>query len=214
MRVFGLDRFVVLLLSATHFQKSGHAWLIRRCFSFSQCFRAGVFSSLSRPLPAPFDSPISSPLREVLTWRFREQIACPKKTPALQAVPKGTMGYDQYTVSDDCSCRTYFCCFPLALANTFPWPFVPILSAWSLGVLGSVNPGLYRELWRHREILAEILVLSPALSQTSRGQRGKRERLGTRLQFFQSSLKNSELKTTHNAFRDCRAHFFRQPFSK
>ena len=38
------------------------------------------------------------------------------------------MGYDQYTVPDDCSCRTYFCCFPLALENTLPWPFVPILS--------------------------------------------------------------------------------------
>ena len=38
------------------------------------------------------------------------------------------MGYDQYTVPDDCSCRTYFYCFPLALVNTFPWPFVPILS--------------------------------------------------------------------------------------
>ena len=36
--------------------------------------------------------------------------------------PKGNMGYDQYTVPDDCSCRTYFCCFLLA------WPFVPILS--------------------------------------------------------------------------------------
>ena len=32
--------------------------------------------------------------------------------------------------------------------------------------------------------------------------------------FFQVSLKNSELKTTHNTFRDCREHFFRQPFSK
>ena len=31
---------------------------------------------------------------------------------------------------------------------------------------------------------------------------------------FQISLKNSELKTTHNTFRDCRVHFFRQPFSK
>ena len=66
------------------------------------------------------------------------------------------MGYDRYTVAGDCSCRTYFCCFPLALTNTFPWPF----------------------------------------------------------QFFQISLKNSELKTTHNAFRDCRVYFFRQPFSK
>ena len=26
--------------------------------------------------------------------------------------------------------------------------------------------------------------------------------------------KNNALKTTHNAFRDCRVHFFRQPFSK
>ena len=38
------------------------------------------------------------------------------------------IGYDQYTVPDACSCRTYFCCFPLALANTFSWPLVPILS--------------------------------------------------------------------------------------
>ena len=41
----------VLLLSATHFRKSGHARLIRGCFSFSQCFRAGVFSFLSPPPP-------------------------------------------------------------------------------------------------------------------------------------------------------------------
>ena len=44
---------VVLLLSATHFRKSGHVHLITGCFSFSQCFRA-AFSLLSpRPLPAP-----------------------------------------------------------------------------------------------------------------------------------------------------------------
>ena len=30
--------------------------------------------------------PISSSLREVSTWRFREQIARSKKTPALQAI--------------------------------------------------------------------------------------------------------------------------------
>ena len=34
------------------------------------------------------------------------------------------------------------------------------------------------------------------------------------VQFSQISLKNSELKTTQNTFRDCRVHFFRQPFSK
>ena len=58
-------------------------------------------------------------------------------------IPKGNTGYDQYTVPDDCSCRTYFCCFPLALANICPWPPVP---------------------------------------------------------FFQISLKNRALKTTHNTF--------------
>ena len=71
--------------------------------------------------------------------------------------PKGNMGYDQYTVPNDCSCRTYFDCFPLALANICPWPLVP---------------------------------------------------------FFQISLENRADKTTHNTFRDCRVHFFRQPFSK
>ena len=71
--------------------------------------------------------------------------------------PKGNMGYDQYTVPHDCSCRTYFCCFPLALANICSWPLVP---------------------------------------------------------FFQISLENRADKTTHNTFRDCRVHFFRQPFSK
>ena len=72
-------------------------------------------------------------------------------------IPKGNMGYNQDTCSWHCSCRTYFCCFPLALANIRPWNFLP---------------------------------------------------------FFEISLKNSELKTTHNTFRDCRVHFFRQPFSK
>ena len=35
------------------------------------------------------------------------------------------MGYDQYTIPNDCSCRTFFCCFPLAFANICPWPLVP-----------------------------------------------------------------------------------------
>ena len=46
-------------------------------------------------------------------------------------IPKGNMGYDRYTVSDNCSFRSYFCCFPLAVANTFSWPFLPILSNFS-----------------------------------------------------------------------------------
>ena len=70
-------------------------------------------------------------------------------------IPKGNMGYDRYTLLPvDCSCRNYLCSFRLELANTFSWPFVPILSNFC------------------------------------------------------------ELKTTNNAFQDCRVHFFRQPFSK
>ena len=72
-------------------------------------------------------------------------------------IPKGNMGYDQYTCSWHCSCRTFFCYFPLALANIRPWPLLP---------------------------------------------------------FFEICLKNSELKTTYNTFRDCRVHFFRQPGRK
>ena len=44
---------------------------------------------------------------------------------AHATIPKGDMGYDQYTVRNDWSCRTYFCCFPLILANICPWPPVP-----------------------------------------------------------------------------------------
>ena len=40
-------------------------------------------------------------------------------------IPKSNIGYDQYTVPNDCSCWTYFCCFPLALANICLWPLVP-----------------------------------------------------------------------------------------
>ena len=40
---------------------------------------------------------------------------------AHATIPKGNMEYDQYTVCKDQSCRTYFCCFPLVLANICPW---------------------------------------------------------------------------------------------
>ena len=82
------DCSVVLLLSATHFMKSSHARLIRRCFSFSQCFRPCVFLfSLPAPSSLPLTRPISSSLQKVSKWRFREQkkLARPKETPPLQA---------------------------------------------------------------------------------------------------------------------------------
>ena len=44
---------------------------------------------------------------------------------AHATIPKGNMGYDQYTVRNDWSCRTYFCCFPLVVTNICPWPPVP-----------------------------------------------------------------------------------------
>ena len=76
------DCLVVLLLSATHFRKSGHVRLIRGCFSFSQCFRQ-AFSLLSpRPIPAPFNSP------HLLLYSGSFNMALQhgsKKTPALQA---------------------------------------------------------------------------------------------------------------------------------
>ena len=50
---------------------------------------------------------------------FRDRLS---EKMCTRKIPKGNMGYDQYTVPDDWSCRTYFCCFPLALANICPWP--------------------------------------------------------------------------------------------
>ena len=44
------------------------------------------------------------------------------KNKVHATIPKCNMGYDQYTVSNDCSCRTYFCYFPSALANIYQWP--------------------------------------------------------------------------------------------
>ena len=45
-------------------------------------------------------------------------------------IPKGNniMGYDQYTFPNDCSCRTYFGFFPLAIANITSQTSLTILS--------------------------------------------------------------------------------------
>ena len=52
---------------------------------------------------------------------FRERLS---EKNVHARIPNGNMEYNQYTVPDDSSCRTYFCCFPLALANICPWPLV------------------------------------------------------------------------------------------
>ena len=69
-----------------------------------------------------------------------------KTVPATSS--KSNMGYDQYTVPDDCSCWTYFWCFPLARANTFPWPFVPILSNFFEKKRTQNHPQCLSGLWR------------------------------------------------------------------
>ena len=51
-----------------------------------------------------------------LVYSYFEK-GCRKKINVHATIPKGKMGYDQYTVPNDCSCRTYFGCFPLAIAN-------------------------------------------------------------------------------------------------
>ena len=64
----------------------GYSFPEERCVSHFYSVFGQAFSLLPpRPLPAAFDSPISSSLREVSTWHFREQIARSKETPALQA---------------------------------------------------------------------------------------------------------------------------------
>ena len=102
--------------------------------------------------------PNSSLIKEALwsQWAYRYfEKGCRKNVHA--AILNGSMGYDQYIVPNDCSCRTYFCCFHLAFTNICSWP---------------------------------------------------------PMTFFQISLKNSAVRTTHNTFRVCCVHFFRQPFSK
>ena len=58
---------------------------------------------------------------EIGVQLFRERLS---EKNVHATIPNGNMGYDQYSVPDDCSCRSYFCCFPLALTNICSWPLV------------------------------------------------------------------------------------------
>ena len=57
-----------------------------------------------------------------------------------------------------CSCRTYFCCFPLALANIRPWPLVPFFQ------ISLKNSELKTTVWLSRALFPttflEIAVFS------------------------------------------------------
>ena len=57
--------------------------------------------------------------------------------------PKGNMGYDQYTVPNDCGCRTYFCCFPLAFANIIMSVASPAILSNFFGEQGRQNHPQY-----------------------------------------------------------------------
>ena len=83
---------------------------------------------------------------------FRERLSTKMCTRQSRKV---IWNVGQYIVPGVLSCRTYFCCFPLILANRRPRPLVP---------------------------------------------------------FLHISSKNSELKTTHNPFRDCSVHLFPTTF--
>ena len=55
--------------------------------------------------------------------------------------------------------------------------FAEVLSGASPGVIGSVIPGLYHELWRHREILAENDTISTKSSSAHVEERDENDRI-------------------------------------
>ena len=87
MRVFGLERlFGCFVIVGYSFPEERSRASNQGVFLIFTVFSGRRFLfSLPAPSPLPLTRPISSSLREVSTWRFREQIARSKKTPALQA---------------------------------------------------------------------------------------------------------------------------------
>ena len=84
-------------------------------------------------------------------------------------IPKGNMGYDQYTVPDT-SCLTYFCCFPLAHVNIRPWPLVRV-SFFQISFKNSelkTIHNVFRDYRVHYGLIAsEIAGKKPALPASS-----------------------------------------------
>ena len=88
VRVFGLERlFSCFVIVGYSFPEERSRASNQGVFLIFTVFSGRRFLfSLPAPSPLPLTRPISSSLREVSTWRFREQIARSKKTPALQAI--------------------------------------------------------------------------------------------------------------------------------
>ena len=68
---------------------------------------------------------------------------------AHAAIPKCNMGYDQYTVRNDWSCRTYFCWSPLVRANICPWPPVPFFQISLKNSALKATPSTFRDCRVH-----------------------------------------------------------------
>ena len=159
----GWGRMSSEFFSSNHFQIGEHVVLLHTAKSKKVALVIGHMEQCNDLLEWPPDN--NFPMRNSQSQYPKQPLSnqlysffekgCRKNVHAT--IPKGNMGYGQYTVSNECSCRTYICCFPVALENM------------------SVAP---------RAILSD---------------------------FFEEP---SALKTTHNTFRDCRVHFFRQPCSK
>ena len=82
---------------------------------------------------------VSSSLREASTWRFREQIASSKKTPALQAILR-TIGCFHMT-----SRRPYWC--PKTMKRRLCWcpkPILRELNSFLMQMLSFVSINLHR----------------------------------------------------------------------
>ena len=100
---------------------------------------------------------------------------CPRHTVTSRNVrkkctcdsPERKYANDQYTVPSDCSYRTYFCYFPLALANMYPRPPVPFFQTSLKNSALKANHNCRVHFFRHAflEIAVYNLYL-PRFSQT------------------------------------------------
>ena len=138
-------------------------------------------------------------------------------------IPKGNMGYDQYTVCNDCSCQTYFLLLSFVLANI--WRYVRVSFTLGARDFSSAVSGFCQVfiVTRAKNISRSFAAVASAHGRRCVGLRPTPKIPAVRekslwypgyVSFFQISLQNSALKATHNSFRDCRVHFFRQPFLK
>ena len=98
--------------------------------------------------------------------------------------------------------------YEMIIANSAPRLLLPSHTAISRKVLGknlhaTIPKG---NMWYDQYKFADTIAVEPTFVDLN-------IRPLPLVPIFQISLKNSELKTTHNTFRDCRVHFFRQPQS-